>query len=190
MNTTNIQETIITSTLSNVVDSTKKTGCRFASFVYTNQNHETSRYNVILGIKIESLYKSDLRTLENILPTTTGLQTVACQELINSIKNSLTQGIGNNDSYTLKGYYKPITDNGEVKLHKDEDGVTKIYIRGYVIKKTVITKGEYPIVKHNPKTVEKDKLRKSMKQNKFRTFSININQIHTIKTNGITLEID
>jgi hypothetical protein len=189
----NILETLKNETVKNlltgVVNSTKTTGCRFGGLTYTNQNGETSKYNVIFGINIESLYKSDLRTLESLLPTLKGIDYVACLELVDSIKNSLTNGIGNNDGYTLKGYYTPITPNGEVKLHEDEEGNVFLYIRGYVINKTVITEGEYPHVKSAEKTLVKKKIEKNLKRGKIRTFKINVNQLHKISMNGMTVEI-
>jgi hypothetical protein len=173
-----------------VVESTAKTGARFASFTYTNQNGETSRHNTMLGINIVSLYKADLRTLTALRPTLTGIKAVACDELIASVNNSLTKGIGNNDNYTLKGYYTPLTPSGEVKLHVDDKtNETFLYIRGYVIKKSVLVKGTYPVVKSSDKTLAKNEIEKTLKRGKIRTFKINVNQLHEVKMNGLALEI-
>lgn len=190
----NLIDTLMNATVKNmivgVVDSTKATGARFGSLTYTNENGETSRYNIEFGISIENLYKSDLETLLALRPTLDGIKAVACDELIASVQQSLTKGIGNNDAYTLKGYYHSITPNGEVKLHKDEKtGETFLYIRGYVIQKTVLVKGTYPHVNSSAKTLAKKEIEKSLRRGKIRTFKINVNVLHEVKANGLTVEI-
>jgi hypothetical protein len=182
--------------LVSVVNSTSKTGARFGSFKYTNEQGETSRYTVMFGINILSLYKSDLRTLERMLPMVKNVdgaaspRGLACAELLQSVRESLTVGIGNNSRYTLKGYYHPITPNGEVKFHIDEQGNQFLYVRGYVLKKTVLEKGEYKHVNSSDKTLAKKQIEKTLKRGKIRTFKINVNVLHTIKVNGMTLEIE
>lgn len=176
-----------------VVDSTAKTGPRFGSFKYTNEHGETSRYTVMFGIRLDSVYKSDLRFLERLYTILKPHNTVnkqACLELLQSVKESLTVGIGNNSRYTLKGYYHPITPNGEVKFHLSEDNEQFLYVRGYVIKKTVLEKGTYPHVNSSAKTLAKREIEKSLKRGRIRTFKINVNVLHTIKVNGMTLEIE
>ncbi len=189
----NALDTIKNVTLANAfataVEDTKRTGTRFVGITYTNENGETSKYRLIMGINLVSLYKSDLRFLETLRPTLTGIDLVACNELIASINNSLTKGIGNNDAYTLKGYYTPITPNGEVKLHVSETGETFLYIRGYVLTKTVLVKGNYPTVNSSPKTLAKKGIEKNLKRGKIRTFKINVADLHTISMNGLTIEI-
>lgn len=181
---------LLTNMVSDVVTSTFTTGARFCSLTYTNQNGETSRHTLLLGVKIEGLYKSDLLTLKKTRKTLTGIKLVACDELINSITESLTKGIGNNSAYTLKGYYTPITPNGEVKLHTDENGVTNFYIRGYVTAKTVLVNGTYPKVNSSEKTLAKKELEHGLKRGKIRTFKLNVNDVHQIKMNGITIEFN
>ncbi len=184
-----IQNSAIKDMVVSVVDSTKKTGARFASLTYTNESGETSLYNIILGVQLEPLYKSDLFTLKKIRKSLTGVSLTACDELIASISESLRVGIGNNSAYTLKGYYDSITPNGEVKLHKDEKGQTHLYIRGYMHKKTVLTKGTYKHVNSNEKTLAKKELEKTLKRGRIRTFKINVNVLKTVKMNGMTIEI-
>jgi hypothetical protein len=190
----NLTDSIMNATVKNmlvsVVDTTKQTGARFASLTYTNENGATTRYNIMFGISMLSLYKSDLRTITALRPSLTGIKAVAADEIIASINNSLTKGIGNNDAYTLKGYYTPITPNGEVKLHKDEKtGETFLYLRGYVVKSTVLVPGVYPKVNSSEKTLAKKELEKNMKRSKIRTFKINVTDLHEVKTNGMTVEI-
>lgn len=186
-----LQNDLIKNSFVTMVDDTKRTGARFIGMTYTNENGERSRYRLIMGIDIVSLYKSDLRALKVLRPTLSGIEAVACDELIASVENSLNKGIGNNDNYTLRGYYTPITPNGEVKLHKDEKtGETFLYIRGYVLSKTVEVKGTYPTVKSSDKTLAKKKIEKNLKRSKIRTFKINVNVLHSVRMNGMEIEIN
>lgn len=185
-----VRNEAVKSMIASVVNSTKQTGARFGGLIYTNENGETSRYNVMFGINIQSLYKSDLRSLNSLFPKVNGVKKLACGELRDSVKESLEVGIGNNSRYTLKGYYAPITPNGEVKLHVDEKGEVFLYIRGYVIKKTVIEKGEYPHVNSSPKTLAKKEIEETLKRGKIRTFKINVNVLKRVSVNGLTLEIE
>jgi hypothetical protein len=183
------QNSIVKNVLVSNVEETFKSGCRFIGLTYTNENGETSRYNLLMGIRLESLYKSDKRAVEAMIPKLEGIKLVAARKILNSINNSLTKGIGNNDAYTLKSYYSPITKNGEVKLHVNEDGETFLYVRGYVINKTVIAKGVYPHVNSSAKTLAKKEIEKSLKRGKLRTFKINVNVLHSISTDGMKVEI-
>lgn len=189
----NAIETLKNSTLASAfalaVEDTKRTGARFVGLTYTNENGEKSKYRLIMGINLVSLYKSDLRTLKKLRPSLEGVAAVACDELIASINNSLTKGIGNNDAYTLRGYYTPITPNGEVKLHVNEIGETHLYIRGFVLTKTVIEKGVYAKVNSSDKTLAKKDLEKSLKRGKIRTFKINVAVLEGIRMNGMDIEI-
>jgi hypothetical protein len=179
---------ILANTLAATVRETFKKGGRFIGIVYTNENGETARHNLLTGVNLTSLYKSDLRTLLTLRPTLTGIDAVACDELIVSVRNSLDKGIGNNDNYTLKGYYEPVTENKEVSLHT-ENGVTHLYLRGYVIKKTVIKEGEYKVVKSSEKTLAKKKIEKTLKRSKIRTFKINLASLKSVRLNGMTVEL-
>jgi hypothetical protein len=189
----NVIETLKNSTLASAlalaVEDTRRTGARFVGLTYTNENGEKSKYRLIMGIKLVSLYKADLRTLKALRPKLDGVKALACDELIASINNSLTNGIGNNDAYTLKGYYTPITPNGEVKLHVNEAGETHLYIRGYVLSKDVIVKGTYPTVNSAPKTLAKKEIEKTLKRGKIRTFKVNVNVLEGVRMNGMDIEI-
>lgn len=189
----NVIETLknatLASSLSAAVEDTKRTGARFIGITYTNEVGETSKYRLIMGINLVSLYKSDLRSLKALRPSLVGVKAVACDELIASVENSLTKGIGNNDAYTLKGYYTPITSNGEVKLHVNDNGETHLYLRGYVLTKDVLVKGTYASVNSSDKTLAKKELEKNLKRGKIRTFKINVGVLEGIRMNGMDIEI-
>lgn len=188
-----MNETLVNNTVSNLlssqVEETFKSGARFIGVTYTNQNGETSRYTLLTGVNLTSLYKSDLRALLDLRPSLSGVKALACDEMIASIQNSLKKGIGNNDAYTLKGYFTPITANGEVSYHVSETGVKSLYLRGYSLSKTVLVKGTYPVVNSKEKTIAKQEIEKTLKRGKIRTFKIDMNQIHGVRLNGLTVEI-
>ena len=184
-----LKNSTLASALALAVEDTRRTGTRFVGMTYTNENGEKSKYRLIMGINLVSLYKSDLRTLKKLRPSLEGVKALACDELIASIENSLTKGIGNNDAYTLRGYYTPITPNGEVKLHVNEIGETHLYIRGFVLTKTVIEKGVYAKVNSSDKTLAKKDLEKSLKRGKIRTIKINVAVLEGIRMNGMEIEI-
>jgi hypothetical protein len=184
-----LKNATLATSLALAVEDTRRTGARFVGITYTNEKGEKSRYRLVMGINLDSLYKSDLRTLKKLRPSLDGVKAVACDELIASIENSLTKGIGNNDDYTLKGYYTPITPNGEVKLHVNEAGETHLYIRGYVLTKTVIEKGVYPTVNSSPKTLAKKEIEETLKRGKIRTFKVNVAVLEGIRMNGMDIEI-
>lgn len=190
MTTTSTMNNAVSNILVSSVEETFKSGARFIGMTYTNEAGAVTRYNLILGISLTSLYKSDLRSLKSLRPSLNGIDLIACDELIASIENSLTKGIGNNDNYTLKGYYTPITKNKEVSLHTDENGETHLYIRGYVVKSTVLKEGTYPHVNSSAKTLAKKKIEKTLKRGKIRTFKINVNVLHSVRLNGMTVEIN
>jgi hypothetical protein len=184
-----LKNSTLASALALAVEDTKRTGARFVGLTYTNENGEKSKYRLVMGSNLVSLYKSDLRSLKKLRPSLEGVKALACDEIIASIENSLTKGIGNNDAYTLKGYYTPITPNGEVKLHVNEIGETHLYIRGYVLTKTVIEKGVYAKVNSSDKTLAKKEIEKSLKRGKIRTFKINVGVLEGVRMNGMDIEI-
>jgi hypothetical protein len=142
-----------------------------------------------MGVKMTSLYKSDLRSLLSLRPSLDGLKGEVCDEIISSVKESLDKGIGNNSKYTLKGYYTGEVENKEVSSHTDKEGNKCLYLRGFVISKTVITKGVYKTVKSSEKTLIKKDLEKGLKRGKIRTFIIKESQLSKVVTNGLTVEI-
>jgi hypothetical protein len=190
-----VQNESLTAMLATLSNGTATTGCRFCSLVYTNQNGEKARHTIHFGHNIENLYKADLLEIELMLADKvnplTGIDLQAAMEIRDSIQESLMVGIGNNSKYTLKGYYDGVSDNSEVKLHTDEKtGERFLYIRGYVHSKAILVEGVYPHVNSRPLTIAKQKIEKNLKRGKIRTFKINVNQLHMIKVNGLTVEIE
>ena len=174
---------------------------------------ERARHTVALGISIENAYRRDLVVLKNKSKSiqhktfelkkaleeksnsefrpvnlenelnSLEIEKQACQELIDSLTESLEKGVGNNSAYTCKDVYIPLCRG--VKLQK-ENG--QVHVTGFALSKVVLEPGEHKKVNSSPKTIAKDKLRKIMKSGKFRQFVLPA--LSVAKINGKTLEID
>lgn len=171
---------LITSALT-LIRSTYNKGARFASIVYTAKGTgEVARHTVCLGVSIVRAYKRDLAMLMAKRPTLTGVSVVACDELIASLRDSLTNGIGNNALYTCKGVYVDLATG--IKGHAESG---EVYVTGFAIAKTVLQAGVYKSVNSSAKTLAKNVLRKGMKSGNFRQFSLPATT--AIKADGKTL---
>lgn len=129
----------------------------FVSFVYEN-DHAVTRYTVHLGVCLRGVYERGLANLQahRDIYTNDAVQLQAIDEVIASIQNSLSKGIGNNDSYTKKDKYQHLAPN----LKRDPE-TGKVYVFGLVVKKNVLrTKEPYKTVNSSEKTLAKKAHRK------------------------------
>jgi hypothetical protein len=166
---------------------------RFASFDYTaKESGERARHTVILSADyINCLERSALElsligiasfAAENKLPV--AAVAAAHAELTESIQESIReQKAGRqNSAYTKKGMYKPLC-NG---IHSFVDGTLEI--KGISQSKVVQVPGVFKPVNSSPKTLAKNALRRALPLGKFRTFCLDIGNMHTVKLNGETIE--
>lgn len=161
-------------------------GTRFVSLVYRSEGtKELARHTILLGVDTVKAYERDLARLLLLQPHLEGIKRIACDELINSLKNSLSKGLGQNDSYTCKDKYEETSIKG-VKAHK-ETGV--LHLMGYSIAKVTLEEGESKEVKSNDKTIEKNKLRKLGRLGKIRQFKLQVSNIQEVRANGKIVEI-
>jgi len=176
-------------------------GAKFASFDYspkvggskfdratgTNISRVTSgvnRYNVLLGVDTETSYERQVAHLTALLPTLTGLDAVAGQELLDSLHESLEGGIGNNSRYTQRDVaYLPFPGLPNVWTHPNGT----LSIRAKVQSSVVLVAAEWRTVKSSPKTLAKDALRAGLPSSGFATF--NLRDLSGARLNGNTLEI-
>lgn len=156
---------------------------RFASITYKAKGTgELARHRLLLGVRLERAYKRDLAVMRRHLPRTTGIETMACQEIIDSLSESLAVGIGNNSGYTQKGKWENLMPG----LRQDvATGAIQVY--GFSRGKTVIEPGIYKTVKSSELTIAKNALRKRLKINRFRPFCFEA--IQTLRANGNVIEI-
>ena len=156
----------------------------FGVLVYrSKESGELSKYYVNLGVDTRKTYESDIETLKSVRPTLTGDSLTGCDELIKSMETSLDKGIGNNPFYTLKDVLVPTLVKG-VFVHKTTG---EIYLHVSVNRKRVIEKGTYKTVNSSNKTIEKNKLRKTLRSGKIRTFIIG--NISDVRMKGGVLKV-
>lgn len=168
-----------------------KGGAKFASFKYLSKGKaELSRFVVILGASIENVYRSDVATLNALLPTLDGVKKVAAEEILISLNKSLDGGIGNNDAYThgkASGDTYLATAIPNVVINQN-DGA--LHLKNVLFhSKVVITAGppKKP-VNSSEKTLAKNELDRLLKRGKIMQFALE--GISVAKLNGEVLEFE
>jgi len=157
---------------------------RFVSLVYrAKESGELARHTILLNVKRNNCLKVDLANLKAKLPTLAGIEAQACQELIDSITETLTTG--QNSQYTKAGYYTA-EGNGNVQTSVKD----VCYVRGYSVRKEVIEAGTYKTVKSSAKTIAKNALRKTLKNTKCRDFLITPANFLLARHEGKAIVID
>lgn len=180
-------------------------GSRFVSLTYKSKGtKELARHTLLLGVKLDKVYKRDLSLYRRKLSKLQGIEQVACQELVDSLKESLTVGIGNNSANTNKDTYQHVTSG--IKIHLTSDD---IHLNGFTVSKVKICQscanegskgetcdkcqaslGEYKEVKSSDKTLAKNRLRKMGKLGKIRQFILKESELQSVACNGKTLVIN
>lgn len=157
----------------------KNNGCRFVQLHYTAKGTgEEATHTLCLGVNLERAYRRDEKVTRLFKPANK-VEEQAKAEVLFSLRESLTKGIGNNSAYTNKGTYEHIVPGLKIQ----DNGALHVY--GFVIRKEVITPGVYKTVNSADLTIAKDKVKKNHKLRKFRQFILtNINEA---RINGKTL---
>lgn len=169
-------------------------GVKFVSFPYESKGTgEVANYLLNIGVSIENLYRKDITTLTDLLPTLTGDHLSVAQEILDSLNESLEKGIGNNSRYVHSAENADTYTNLEgfpgVKVHNETGD---IYVSGILVRKTVIVEGTYKEVKSRPRTLIKKELEKGLRKSKYRQFAIPMGdgRIMAPKVDGETLELN
>jgi len=171
----------------------KITTPRFISIKnYGNKYGEVSNYIINLGISHKDLLNRDLIFLSFMSPQDFEMPTIAQQhaqiaydELIKSLKKNTSNNIEEHTTASVAAIETYTTIAPNVKIHNETGD---IYITGYVIRKTVITPGNYPSRNKRAKTIAKDSMRKFFRTSKHRQFILK--NITNIKLNGKELTIE
>jgi hypothetical protein len=154
-------------------------GCSFATLTYrAKETGELAKHRLRLGVNFVNMYEKDRALLADLLPTLEAgcLRNIACRELLDSITESLTVGIGNNSRYTLKGKFFESPAFPGIKIMTPEDAENPkeigLYITAISDGKTVIEPGTYKHVNHRPLTVAKNEIREMLRTSSIRTFRL------------------
>lgn len=170
----------------------KAKGAKFAKVTYRNEEGELARHTLILGASTENLYLKDIAKLEEMLAdaTVTGIDRAAVEFVLNSRKESLSKGIGNNSAYVHSAEnadtYLTVDGLPGIMIHK-ETGV--MYVKALSEDKVVIEAGTpKKAVKSSEQTIARNKVRKALPSARFRQFKLA--KIARAAMNGEVLEID
>jgi hypothetical protein len=157
---------------------------KFVSLVYrAKESGELARHTILLNARRTRMLSRDLALLKVKLPELTGFAKQACQELIDSITESITTG--HNSLYTKPNYYQA---QGQGNCQESVKNVC--YVRGYAVKKEVIEPGTYKTVNSSEKTKAKNKLRKLLKNTRCREFILNPDNFKIARAEGKHIIID
>lgn len=200
-----ITENIIIAFIKNLVSSIK--GVQFAFITYTTKETnyrtaETSIYKLNIGASIENLYKSDIETLQALSVEQIKqhpkfeqfneyqIMLAKC-EILDSLKESLDKGIGNNSKFTKQGYYIHLNKNIKYSLNENNE-INQLYINALVESKEVLLPATIKKVKNSAdNTIIKNLIDYTfLKRSKFREFRIDVNQIKSANISKHQLLID
>jgi hypothetical protein len=152
-------------------------GCpQFASLTYDAQpkgprlSLERARHTILLGFSWENLYQKDLEALKALLPGEPDKDRItAIRELIGSVTESLTVGIGNNSGNTNIDTYEHLPCDG-LKVHKETG---EVHVTGLAVSKVVLIEGTYREVKRrNAVTAAKADIRALLPSSRVRQFNL------------------
>lgn len=168
-------------------------GATFASFTYTATSGrvkpEKARYTVGLNFDTKRIYEEDLKALEALEKTLLDVELQACKELIASLKESLSKGVGNNSRFTRKESIHQTPIKG-IRLVEQKDGSTNWEILCNVLQKKVLEKGEYKKVNSSQKTIAKNAIRSKLQISKIRSFTLKGDEMKIVKMKGETLQFE
>lgn len=146
-------------------------GARFANFEYTTRTGEVARYLVNLGVNFKKIYTDDIKTLTDMLPSLSGVDRIAAQEIITSLEKSLkswADGKANPDSTSAHAYTNVPNIKG-LKYHT-ETGIYHLHAT-VVSKETIIAVPE-KIVNSSAKTIAKRRLEKMLRKDSIAQFKL------------------
>jgi hypothetical protein len=160
---------------------------------YTNQYGEVSRQVINGGIPREPVLKKNLAKYLK-LQKNAGMFAYYVEKYGNStailalndlIKGATTCISGTNvRSQAQKDAYLPITNGMKWCI-----ATKNLMIHGYMVSKVVLSPGEYPVVKHQAKTLCKNEMKKNLHIMDPKTFIIAMDKMGTVKMAGKTFTI-
>jgi hypothetical protein len=151
--------------------------------VKARQSGAVTRQIVKLGEAFESVYTADIAKLQDM--ALDGLDNTARNEIVESLQESLQQGIGHNSRYTCQDTYTAVEGIPGVSVHKETGS---LYVVGLSLSREVLQAGvTLPEVNSKPLTIAKNKLRAVLASGKIRRLSLK--QIESIGIFQNTLQV-
>lgn len=161
-------------------------GCRFVCFTYrAKTSGELARHTILVGFSYHNLVVKSVEELTNILPTLTGDNLLAGNEVMGSLRKTLAaHEVGKqNEDYTKAGMYAPVRNGVNINLNDNS-----IQVFGLSVNKVVIEPGVFKIVKSRPMTILKNQIHDRLSLSKFREYALDSGVILNGKVNGETFE--
>lgn len=142
-------------------------GPHHADIHYVNQHGEEAIHHMKLGVDVKEMYKQDADQLRRVIPTLSGISSVAAGELLDRVNRE-----PEDNGYDHVGV--------GLKRHRATGG---LYVHGQSLGKTVLQPGEERNVRSSDKTLAKVSLsNKHMQSAKLRQF--NMGSIKAMTVNG------
>jgi hypothetical protein len=162
-------------------------GVKFVGVTYTSkESNETARHTLILGASYKECVRNSMEQLTAKLHTLSGIDREAADALLVSFsKTLLAQDTGTeHPSYTKAGLYEAICPGLKVSR---ADGTFELC--GLSHSKRVLVPGTYPVVNSRPLTIAKDKLRRELPIGKFRTLSLDMGHLESVRIGGNEIDV-
>ena len=176
-------------------------GLKGASFIgikeYLNAHGEIANINLLTNVSTMNAKKNDLERLKAVTESelnalakdgsiSIDVFKVALSELIASGEKNCSEESSDHtvSSQAQADAYVHISKG--VKLHKD---TMNLFIDGFLHKKVVLVKGEYPVKNQRDKTIAKEKIGKYCKLRMLDYRQYNLGNAEQILVNGSTLQV-
>jgi len=165
-------------------------GISFVGLTSTNQNSETSKRVLNVGVEHKRVLTKDLDRLEKIYSSLFPVLSekfgeVTAQKAFDEVKKSILTSLDGTNKHSQGQCEAYLHICKGLKLHIESG---KIYLTGYNVRKTVLVKGVYKKVKSRPLTLAKNEIDKYLKRNKYRMFILDCN-LEKVTIMGKTLLI-
>lgn len=189
MNTTNPTNEFLIRLRAEIAKVNESGRAVFIGVTYTSKKTgETARHVMNLGV---SYLGSVQKAIEELVAVNreglTGLEIQALDEVIDSYRNTLEKHSKGekNDAYTKKDTYLDIIPGLKLNLN---DGTFELHAMS--VSKKVLIPGVYKPVNSRPLTIAKDKWKKGLAVEKYRSFSIDVGHFDSIRIGGNELEVE
>jgi len=149
-----------------IIKSAQQKGAKFVAVnSYKTKEGEISNYVINTNVNFDGLKQADIEHLQSL--SYEGIAEEARVALLESLEANRNDETRSNQSQAQLDAYTYITP--AIKVHNE---TKNLYVVGQRVKKTVLVAGTYKEVKSRPLTIEKNKIKKNLKTEKYRNFLV------------------
>lgn len=178
-------------------------GCQFIGIqgYVSKTTGEIANHTINVGLSVNKaketdlalLQSTDVETVSKNVSVNKGIALEICNTALNELRTSALRNVSKDmnerttQSKAQTNAYLTHPDFPAIRIHKD---TFEVHIFGMSVQKKVIKKGEYKVVKSQPKTIAKKGITKelNLRAGKFRTFVVG--HINKIAIQGETYEFE